>query len=92
MCEDMTNIDLATVEMKGCNQPILVAANVKNDPMIEFIGGGKDPSQFSKAVEFGLLYNLKPTQQRCLAVGMFLRKLDQGSASNDVHKRDYISI
>jgi hypothetical protein len=88
----MTNIYLATVEMKGCDQPILVAANVKNDPVIEFIGGGKDSSQFSKVVEFGLLYNLKPAQQRCLAVGMFLPKLDQGSASNDVHEREYISI
>lgn len=61
MGEDMTNIDLATVEMKGCDQPILVAANVENDPMIQFVGGRKDLSQFSKAVEFGLLHDLDPT-------------------------------
>jgi len=36
MSKNIPNIDLATVEMDGCNQPVLIAANIENDPVIIF--------------------------------------------------------
>lgn len=57
----MTDIYFAAIEMNGCDQPVFVAADVENDPVIEFIGGRKDLSQFGKTVEFGFLHNLEPT-------------------------------
>jgi hypothetical protein len=60
MGENMTNIYFAAIEMDRCNQPIFVTANIEDDPMVEFISGGKDLSQFGKTMEFGLLHDLKP--------------------------------
>ncbi len=57
----MTDIYFAAIEMNGCDQPVFVAADVENDPVIEFIGGRKDLSQFGKTVEFGFLHDLEPT-------------------------------
>ena len=57
----MTDIYFAAIEMDGCDQPVFVAADVENDPVIQFIGGGEDLSQFGKTIEFGLLHDLEPT-------------------------------
>ena len=57
----MTDIHLATVEMNGCDQPVFVAADVENDPVIQLICGGENLSQFGKTIEFGLLHDLEPT-------------------------------
>ena len=56
----MTNIHFAAIEMDGCDESIFVAADIENNPMIYFVGGGENLSQFGKAVEFSLLHNLEP--------------------------------
>jgi len=60
MGENMTDIHFAAIEMDGRNQPVFVAADVEDDPMIELIGRREDLSQFGKVIEFGLLHNLEP--------------------------------
>jgi len=57
----MTDIYFAAVEMNGRDQPVFVAADVEDDPVIDLIGGGEDLSQFGKTMEFGLLHDLEPT-------------------------------
>ena len=57
----MTDIYFAAIEMDGCNQPVFVAADIENDPVIKFIGGRKDQSQFGKTMEFSFLHDLEPT-------------------------------
>jgi len=61
MGENMTDIYFAAVEVNGCDQPVFVAADIENNPVIQFIGGRKNLSQFGKTIEFGLLHNLEPT-------------------------------
>jgi hypothetical protein len=85
MGQNMTDIHFSAVEMHRGDQPVLVAADVENDPVVEFIGGGEDLPQFGKTFEFGLLHDLVPTQERRPAVGILLPKLDQRFAGNDVH-------
>ena len=58
----MTNINFAAIEMDGCDQPVFIAADVENDPVIQLIGGREDLSQFGKTIEFGLLHDLEPTR------------------------------
>lgn len=81
----MTDIHFATIEMDGCDEAVFVATDVENDPVIQFVGGGENPPQFGKAVEFGLLHDLEPAHQCHSAVGMLLPKLDQRFAGDDVH-------
>ncbi len=57
----MTDIYFAAIEMDGCDQPVFVAADIENDPVIQFIGGRKNLSQFGKTIEFSLLHDLEPT-------------------------------
>jgi hypothetical protein len=61
MSENMTDIYFAAIEMDGIDWPIFVTANIEDDPMIEFIGGGENLSQFGKTTELGLLHDLEPT-------------------------------
>ena len=56
----MTDINFAAIEMDGCDQSVFVAANIENDPVIQFIGGRKNLSQFGKTIEFGFLHDLEP--------------------------------
>ena len=56
----MTYINFAAIEMDGCDQPVFVAADVENDPVIQFISGGEYLSQFGKTIEFGFLHDLEP--------------------------------
>lgn len=57
----MTDIYFAAIEVDRCDESVFVATDIENDPMIYFIGGGKDLSQFGKTVELDLLHNLEPT-------------------------------
>jgi len=61
MCQNMTDIHFAAVEMDGRDQPVFIAANIKDDPMVKFIGGWENLPQFGKGMKFGLLHNLEPT-------------------------------
>ena len=56
----MRYINFAAIEMNGCDQPVFIAANIEDDPMIKFIGGRKNLSQFGKGVKFGFLHDLEP--------------------------------
>ena len=60
MGENMTDIYLAAIEMDGRDQPVFVAADVENDPVVELIHGGENLSQFGKTMEFSLLHDLEP--------------------------------
>ena len=57
----MTNIHFAAIEMDGCDQPVFIAADIEDDPMVKFIGGRKNLPEFGKGVKFGLLHDLEPT-------------------------------
>jgi len=57
----MTDIYFAAIEVNRCDQPVFVAADIENNPVIQFIGRGKNLSQFGKTIEFGLLHDLEPT-------------------------------
>ena len=35
----MTDIYFAAIEVNGRNQPVFVATDIENNPMIQFIGG-----------------------------------------------------
>jgi len=61
MGQNMTDIHFAAIEMNGCNESVFVAADIENDPVIQFVSGGENLSQFSKTIEFGLLHDLEPT-------------------------------
>ena len=82
----MTNVDFATIEMNGRNQPVIVPANFENDPIIYPIGGRERLTQFGEIFEFGALRDLEPTQKGCLAFGIFLPKLRKRFTRDDVHK------
>lgn len=56
----MTDINFAAIEMDGRDQPVFIAANIENDPVIQFIGGWEYLSQFGKTIEFGFLHDLEP--------------------------------
>jgi hypothetical protein len=43
--ENMPDICFAAVEMNGCDQSVITATDVKNNPVIHFIGGWKNLSQ-----------------------------------------------
>lgn len=87
----MTNIHFAAIEMNGRDQPVFVAADIENDPMVEFVSRRENLSQLGKVIEFGLLHNLEPTLQRHATVRIFLPKLDQRFTGDDVHGLFYIS-
>lgn len=57
----MTYINFAAIEMNGCDQSVFVTADVEDNPMIQFIGGRENLSQFGKTIEFGFLHDLEPT-------------------------------
>lgn len=57
----MTDIYFAAVEMDQRDEPVFVATDIENDPMVYFIGGWENLSQFGKAVEFSFLHDLEPT-------------------------------
>ena len=57
----MTDINFAAIEMDGRDQSIFIAADVENNPVIQFIGGRENLSQFGKTIEFGFLHDLEPT-------------------------------
>ena len=56
----MTDIYFAAIEMNRCDQPVFISANIENDPMVKFIGGRENLSQFGKGMELSFLYDLEP--------------------------------
>jgi hypothetical protein len=61
MSENMTDVYFAAIEMNGRDQPIFIAADIEDDPMVEFIGRREDLSQFGKGVKLSFLHNFEPT-------------------------------
>jgi hypothetical protein len=47
--------------MNGCDQPVFIAADIEDDPMVKFVSGRENLSQFGKGVKFCLLHDLEPT-------------------------------
>lgn len=57
----MTDIHFAAVEMNGRDQPVFIATNIENDPMVKLVGRGEHLSQFGKGVKLSFLHDLEPT-------------------------------
>ncbi|WKZ37085.1 MAG: hypothetical protein QY332_03990 [Anaerolineales bacterium] len=57
----MTDIHFAAIEMNGCDQPVFVAANIEDDPMVKLVGRRENLSQFGKGVKLSFLHDLEPT-------------------------------
>ncbi|HMM97999.1 MAG TPA: hypothetical protein PKC99_03260 [Anaerolineales bacterium] len=81
----MTDVDFVAIKVNGRDQPVFVAADVENDPMVNFIGRWECGAQFSEIMEIGLLHNLEPALEGGLAVGMSFPKLDQCFTRDNVH-------
>lgn len=81
----MPNINLASVEVNGYDQPIFVPADVENDKVLYFVCRRESFSQFSKTLKFGRFHNLKPSYKCCFAIRMFFPELDQHLAGDDMH-------
>jgi hypothetical protein len=74
MSQDMADVDFAAIKMNGSNQPVCIAADIENNPVVHFICRRKCGAQFGKVMELSLLHNLKPARQRPFAVRILLRK------------------
>lgn len=81
----MADIHLAAIKMDRSDQPIFVAADVEDDPLIYFVGGWKCGAEFDKISELRGCHHLEPTCQRCLTVWMSFPKQSQGFAGDDAH-------
>ena len=57
----MADVHFAAIEMNGRDQPVLIAANIEDDPMVKLIGRRENLSQFGKGVKLSLLHDLEPT-------------------------------
>ena len=62
MRENMANVNFTAIKMNGCDESIFIAANIEDDPVIQFIGGGENRTQFGKTIEISFLHDLEPTQ------------------------------
>jgi hypothetical protein len=87
----MTNVNFTAIEVDRSDQPVFIARNVKNDPMIQFIGSREGLPQFGKVIEFGPLHDLEPMQQRRPAFRMLFPKLDRCLTGDNVHAGEHIS-
>jgi len=68
----MPDIDLASIEVDGGYQPVLVAADIEHNPVVSLVCGWKGGAQLIEGAELGTLHNLEPAHQRGLAIGMSL--------------------
>jgi hypothetical protein len=85
MREHVSDIDLPPVEMHRGNQTILVAADIKDDEIADFISRRKDRTQVLKTTKVTLVHNFEPPRQRCFTVGVTLPELSEHFARNNVH-------
>jgi len=60
MGENMTDIHFAAIEMDGRDQPVFIAADIEDDPVVKLVGRREDLSQFSKGVKLSFLHDLEP--------------------------------
>lgn len=82
----MADIHLTAIEMDRSDQPIFIAADIEDDPLIYFVGGWKCAAEFGKISELRGCHHLEPARQGCLAVGVSFPKQAQGFAGDDVHE------
>ena len=57
----MTDVYFAAIEMNGREQPIFIAADIEDDPVVKLVGRREDLSQFGKRVKLCFLHDLEPT-------------------------------
>lgn len=81
----MLNVNLASVEVNGCDQPILIPADVENNPVLHFICGWEHISQFGETMKLRRFDDFEPSSKCSFAVGMFFPELDQCLAGDDMH-------
>jgi hypothetical protein len=48
MRQHMPDKDLTAIEMNDRNQPIFIAADIKNHPLVNYVGCGKNLSQIGQ--------------------------------------------
>ena len=92
MRQNMPDVNSTTIKVNDGDQSVFIAANVENDPILNFIGRGKCSPQFGEAVKLSLFHDLEPPDKPGLAVRMFFPELDQGLAGNDMHKESISQI
>lgn len=73
----MADVNFTSVEVNRSNEPILVPANVKYNPVSDFIGHRKSSPQFAKIPEIGGFNYPEPTNQSRFTIGMLFPKLAQ---------------
>jgi hypothetical protein len=56
----VTDIYFTAIEMNGRDQSVFIAADIENDPMVKFIGGRENLSQFGKGMKLSFLHDLEP--------------------------------
>jgi hypothetical protein len=74
MRKNVSNVNLAPIEVDRSNKPILVATNVEDNPIANLISRWKRLTQISKTSIASPADHLKPTKKRRPTVGMLLPK------------------
>ena len=81
----MTDINFAAIKVNRDNQFVFIAADIEDDPMVNFVYRRKNCTQFSKILKVGFLNDLEPTRQCCSAVRVFFPELYERFAGYDMH-------
>jgi|SRR5271157_286739 len=92
MRQNIPYINPATIKVNHCNQPILIATDIENDPILNFINRGEYGSQLCKAVKLSLFQDLEPSCKSWLAIRMFFPELDQCFTGNNMHNNSISHI
>jgi hypothetical protein len=83
--QHVADVYLTTIEVDGCDQAILISADVENREIIHTVSGWKRFSQLRKAAEISRGDKFVPTAERLLTLRFVHPKVSQCFAGNDVH-------
>lgn len=87
MCQNLPDIELATIEMHRRNQPILVSADIEYDMPAHQVCCGKGLFEVDKRCEVSLADDPIPSKQRLLGRWIHLPEISQGSLRNHMHEK-----
>jgi hypothetical protein len=74
MCQHVTDIHLAAVEVNGSDQPILVTANIEYDPIVNVVRRWENGTQLRKTPERRMPHHFEPSSECCPAVRVLFPK------------------
>ena len=81
----MANVDFRPIKMDRGNEPVVIAANIEHYQLANFVSRRERLSQLIERREFSFLHDLKPTNQRALAIWMPFPKLLQSFTRDNMH-------